>query len=47
MPVPSSRNSAGKGSMTFYVAGAVCAAIGLYLCTITQINVLTGKTSNP
>jgi surface polysaccharide O-acyltransferase-like enzyme len=47
MPVPSNRNSAGQGSTAFYVVGVVCAAVGIYLSTITRINLLTGHTSSP
>ena len=47
MAVPSNRNSAGQGSVVFYVVGLVCAGIGIYLSTITRINLLTGQTSNP
>jgi len=47
MPVPSNRNSAGQGSMAFYVVGLVCAAVGIYLSTIIRINLLTGQTSSP
>jgi hypothetical protein len=47
MPVPNDRNSAGKGSVGFYLVGVVCAAVGIYLATITRINLLTGQTSSP
>ena len=47
MPVPSNRNSVGQGSMAFYIAGVVCSAIGIYMSTVTRINVLTGQTSSP
>ena len=47
MPVPSNRNSAGQGSVVFYVVGLVCAAVGIYLSTVTRINLLTGHTSSP
>jgi uncharacterized membrane protein YeaQ/YmgE (transglycosylase-associated protein family) len=47
MPVPSNRNSAGQGSVVFYVVGLVCAAVGVYLSTITRINLFTGHTSSP
>jgi hypothetical protein len=47
MMVPDNRNSAGKGNMVFYVIGALCAAVGIYLATITRINLLTGQTSSP
>jgi hypothetical protein len=47
MPVSSNRNSAGQGSMAFYIVGLVCAAVGIYVSTITRINLLTGQTSSP
>lgn len=47
MPVPINRASAGKGSMVFYVVGLVCAVVGIYLSTITRMNLLTGHTSSP
>jgi uncharacterized membrane protein YeaQ/YmgE (transglycosylase-associated protein family) len=47
MSVPSNRNSPGQGSVVFYVVGLVCAAVGIYLCTITRINLFTGQTSSP
>jgi hypothetical protein len=45
--VTNNRNGAGQGSMVFYATGTVCAAIGIYLSTITRINLLTGHTSIP
>ncbi len=47
MAVTSNRNGVGQGSMVFYVVGMVCAATGIYLSTITRINLLTGQTSIP
>lgn len=47
MPVPTNRNSAGQGPMVFYVVGVVCAGVGIYLSTITRLNLVTGQTSNP
>jgi hypothetical protein len=47
MPVPKDRNSAGKGSVGLYLVGIVCAAVGIYLATVTRINLLTGQTSSP
>jgi lipopolysaccharide export LptBFGC system permease protein LptF len=47
MPVPSSRNSAGRGSVGVYGVGVVCFVVGVYLSTITRINLLTGHTSSP
>lgn len=45
--VATNRNSAGPGSMAFYLVGLVSFAVGIYLSTITQINLLTGQTSFP
>jgi hypothetical protein len=47
MPVPENRNSAGMGSMVFHLVGAVCVVVGIYVSTITRINLLTGQTSSP
>jgi hypothetical protein len=47
MPVPSNRNSVGQGTMVFYVIGLVCAGVGIYLSTITRLNLVTGQTANP
>lgn len=47
MPVPSNRNSVGPSIMALYVLGIACLFIGIYVSTITQINLLTGATSNP
>ena len=47
MPVPSNRNSVGQGSMVFYVVGVVCAGVGIYLSTVTRLNLVTGQTSSP
>ena len=47
VPVPTNRNSAGSGSIGFYLLGVVSFAVGLYLSTITQINLVTGHTSFP
>jgi hypothetical protein len=47
VPIPSNRNSAGQGSIVFYVIGLVCAAVGIFLSTITRINLLSGQTSMP
>jgi hypothetical protein len=47
MPAPSSRNSAGRGSVGVYMVGVVCFVVGVYLSTITRINLLTGHTSSP
>jgi hypothetical protein len=33
--------------MVFYVVGVVCAGVGIYLSTITRLNLVTGQTSNP
>jgi Na+-translocating ferredoxin:NAD+ oxidoreductase RnfE subunit len=33
--------------MAFYLVGLVSFAVGIYLSTITQINLLTGQTSFP
>ena len=47
MPVPSNRNSVGQGSVIFYVLGALCAIAGIYISTITRVNLLTDQTSWP
>lgn len=47
MSLPSNRNGAGKPSIAFFLVGAACVAIGGYLSTITQLNLLTGQISNP
>jgi len=47
MSIPSSRNGAGKGSVGFYVVGVICAAVGIYLATMTRINLVTGQSSSP
>jgi hypothetical protein len=41
------RNSAGKGNMVMYIVGILAFATGLYLATITRINLLTGQSTNP
>jgi hypothetical protein len=45
--VPTNRNSVGRSTMVFYVCGILSFAVGLYLASITQINLLTGSTTNP
>ena len=47
MSVPSNRKSGGKGSIGFYLVGVVCLFVGVYLSTITRINLLTDQTSYP
>jgi hypothetical protein len=33
--------------MVFYVVGVVCAGVGIYLSTVTRLNLVTGQTSSP
>jgi lipopolysaccharide export LptBFGC system permease protein LptF len=47
MSAPSNRNSAGKGTVAFYVVGVVCAVLGFHLAMVTRINLVTGQTSSP
>jgi len=47
VPVPTNRNSVGSRSVGFYLIGLVSFAVGIYLSTITQINLVTGHTSFP
>jgi hypothetical protein len=47
MSIPNNGNRAGNGSVSFYVLGVLCAAVGLYLISITRINLVTGQTSSP
>lgn len=41
------RNSAGGVNVAMYVIGVLAFVAGLYVSTITKINLLTGQTSNP
>ena len=47
MSVPSNRNSVGRGNIVFYLVGVVCAFAGIYLSTMTRINLVTGHSSMP
>jgi hypothetical protein len=47
VPAPSNRNSVGQGTVGLYVVGLLCVVVGIYLSTITRLNLVTGQTSNP
>jgi hypothetical protein len=41
------RNSAGRGNMAMYIVGVLAFGTGVYLATITRINLLTGQSTSP
>jgi len=41
------RNRIGSQTVTFYLIGLVCAVAGVYLSSITRIDLLTGQTASP
>jgi hypothetical protein len=40
-------NPVASWSVVLYVIGGLCAAVGIYLCTITRIYLYTGQTTSP